>query len=106
MEIRKVSQSSHDTFGAPGDEAHTQAYLDQVKAAIRDNGWVRQAVPASLGNGRFDYVYTIGLVERKCTAELLIAGLPYQQGAEILNQIAGSMVNGLQMIPPDEWPLA
>jgi len=110
MEIQKVSKSKpfHDDVGAAGDgDPTTQAYLDQVKATIRDNGWAVQAVfktPTSWQ--QFDYVYTIGLIERKCTAELMIAGLPYRQGADIVNQIAMNMVNQMQLIPPDEWPLA
>jgi hypothetical protein len=109
MEIPRVSKQppSHDDIGAAGAEFRTQAYLDQVKAVIRDNGWAMQVVPVFSGEDyQFTYVYTIGLIERKCTAELMIVGLPYRQGAEILNQIAMNMVNQLQLIPPDEWPLA
>jgi hypothetical protein len=107
MEIQKVSKPFHDDVGVPGRDATTQAYLDQVKATIRDNGWAMQAVFATEGSSqRFDYVYTIGMIERNCTAELMIAGLPYQKGAEVINQIAMNMINQLQRIPPDEWPLA
>jgi hypothetical protein len=108
MEIRKVSKPFHDDIGSPsGGELQTQAWLDQVKATIRDSGWAMQAVFSTLTSWqKFDYVYTIGLMERNCTAELMIAGLPYRQGAEIINQIAGHMLNHLQLIPPAEWPMA
>jgi hypothetical protein len=77
-----------------------------VKALIRDNGWAMQAVmPGSDNLAQFDYVYTIGLMERGCTAELMIVGLPYQMGAEMINQIALMMINSMQRIPPDEVPL-
>lgn len=102
---KRNQQPSHNDVGAPGAESRTQAYLDQVKAVIRDNGWAMQAVFATKG-APFDYVYTIGMIERKCTTELMIVGLPYQKAAEILNQIALTMVNQIQLIPPDEWPLA
>lgn len=102
-----MSKPFHDDIGFPDKEATTQAYLDQVKATIRDSGWAMQAVFATEG-GRtsVDYVYTIGLIERNCTAELLIAGLPYRKGAEVINQIAMNMLNRGQLIPPSDWPLA
>lgn len=111
METQKVSKKhsspSHDDIGAPGGESRTQAYLDQVKSVIRDSGWAMQVVPSVVnGDYQFTYVYTIGLVERNCTAELMIAGLPYQQGADIINQIALNMLNRAQLIPPSDWPLA
>lgn len=97
----------HDDIGSPGGEPQTQAYLDQVKATIRDSGWAMQAVFATEHSAmKFDYVYTIGLVERGCSAELMIAGLPYKKGAEIINQIAMNMLNLGQLTPPAEWPLA
>lgn len=102
-----MSKPLHDDIGDPDQESKTQAYLDQVKATIRDNGWAMQAVFATEHSAeRFDYVYTIGLIERNCTAELMIAGLPYQHGAKIINQIAMNMVNRSQYIPADEWPMA
>jgi hypothetical protein len=111
METQKVSKQpppSHDSIGATGAESRTQAYLDQVKATIRDSGWAMQVVPVFTDEDlcQFTYVYTIGLIERKCTAELMIVGLPYRQGADIINQIALNMINHGQTIPPDEWPLA
>jgi hypothetical protein len=107
MEIQKVSKPFHDEIGLPDKDATTQAYLDQVKATIRDNGWAMQAVFATEGSWqRFDYVYTIGMVERGCSAELMIAGLPYQKGAKVVNQIAMDMLNRSQMTPPSQWPLA
>lgn len=110
METQKVSKQpppSHDSIGAAGAEPKTQAYLDQVKATIRDSGWAMQVVPVFDEDlFLFTYVYTIGLIERKCTAELMIVGLPYRQGADIINQIALNMINYGQLIPPNEWPLA
>ena len=104
MEIQKVAKRKTSPEPEPlGGDARKQAYLDQVKAMIRDNGWAMQIVAPDAG---VTYVYTIGLVERKCTAELMIAGLPYQMAAEVLNQIASNMLNHSQMIPPTEWPLA
>lgn len=108
MEILNVPKKkpSPDDIGQPGHESRTQAYLDQVGALIRDNGWAIQAVSATADSRAVaDYVYTIGLVERGCTAELMIAGLPHHKGAEILSQIAASMLNNTQWIPPAEWPL-
>lgn len=106
METQKVTQPFHNDVGAVGQETQTKAYMDQVTAVIRDSGWAMQAVPASSSGNGFDYVYTIGLVVRNCTAELMVVGLPFQQGAEIINQIALNMLNHAQLIPPDEWPLA
>lgn len=106
METQKVNQPFHKDIGAPGEELRTKAYMDQVTSVIRDSGWAMQAVPAAASGNPFDYVYTIGLVVRNCTAELMIVGLPYQQGAEIINQIALNMLNRAQLIPPSEWPLA
>jgi hypothetical protein len=55
---------------------------------------------------KFDFAYTVGLMKRGCTAELLIAGVPYRTGAAILNEIAADMVNNGQMIPPSEWAIS
>lgn len=82
-----------------------EAYRDQVKATIRDHGWALQVVGA---NSQYPvgFVYTIGLVERGCTSELMVAGMPSATAVEVLNQIAANMVNHGQSIPPDSWPLA
>lgn len=96
-----------DVEGGEPDQPWTDAYIDQIEALIRDHGWAVQGVFATeTSDLRFDFAYTVGLMKRGCTAELLIAGLPIHTGAAILNEIAASMLNSGQMIPPGEWDLA
>lgn len=105
--MSKSKKPFHDDIVGPSNgNPTTQAYLDQVAATIRDAGWAMQAVRATEHSDiKFDYVYTIGLIARNCTTELLIAGLPYKKGAEVINQIAMNMLNRGQLIAPAEWPL-
>jgi hypothetical protein len=85
----------------------TEAYLDQLRATVRDHGWAVQGVFATeTSDQRFDFVYTVGLIQRGCTAELLIAGIPMRTGAGILNEIAADMASTGQTIPPAEWEVA
>lgn len=85
-----------------------EAYKDQVRAMIRDHGWAIQTVAPTVQQP-YSYAYTIGLVQRGATAELLVAGLPIQQAVEILNQVAASLMNqnfsGSAVVPPSEWEL-
>lgn len=98
-------KSSHSD-DAGGKGAPKNPYIDQIETMIREHGWAIQGVFATeTSDLKFDFAYTVGLMKRGCTAELLIAGIPMKTGAEILNQIAASMVNGQQMIPPSEWAL-
>lgn len=88
------------------DAAWVSAYIDQVGATIRENGWAIQGIFATENSDiEYDFAYTIGLLERGCTAELMVAGLPLQVEAEILNEIASEMLNNQQMLPPATWPL-
>lgn len=87
-------------------EPSQDAYIDQIEAMIRDHGWAIQGVFATeTSDLKFDFAYTVGLMKRGCTAELLMAGIPMKTAASILNQIAAEMVNGGQMIPPAEFEL-
>lgn len=98
----------HDDVEAGSEQpAWTQAYLDQIQAMIRDHGWAVQGVFATEDSDqRYDFAYTVGLIQRGCTAELLIAGIPMSAAAGILNEIAASMANTGETIPPAEWTVA
>lgn len=96
----------HDDIGGNTGRLSTEAYLDQLQATIRDHGWAIQGVFATeTSDLRFDFAYTVGLIYRGCTAELLMAGIPMKTAANILNEIAAGMVNSGQTIPPDQWEL-
>jgi hypothetical protein len=63
MEIRKVSSPFHDDVEEPDLQVWSQAYLDQVRATIRDHGWAIQGVFATdESHLKFDYCYTICLI--------------------------------------------
>lgn len=101
-----MSSPFHDDVEEPDVQVWSQAYLDQVRATVRDHGWAIQGVFATdTSHLKFDYCYTIGLIERMATAELLVVGLPLQVGAAILNQIASRMLNFAELIPPNEWDI-
>lgn len=94
----------HDDVEGGQDTAWTAAYVDQVDAIIRDHGWAVQGVFSTETSAlKFDFAYTVGLIARGCTAELLISGIPMQVAAAVLNEIAADMVNNGQMIPPSQW---
>ena len=105
MEIRKVPKRNDDPERRGDLNASIEAFRDQVKATIRDHGWALQVVPVG-ANYRVPFVYTVGLVQRGCTTELMVAGMPQAISVEILNQIAANMLNSGQTIPPTTWPLA
>jgi hypothetical protein len=82
----------------------SDAYTDQVAAVIQDHGWAVQGVFATeTSDLKFDFAYTVGLIQRGCSAELLITGIPVQTAAAILNEIAAHMTTSGQLIPPSEW---
>lgn len=102
----KKKKPFHDDIGGNTGRLSTAAYVDQLQATIRDHGWAIQGVFATeTSDLRFDFAYTVGLIYRGCTAELLLAGIPLKVAAAILNDIARSMVNTGQTIPPEEWEL-
>jgi len=73
---------------------------------IRDHGWAIQGVFATeTSDQRWDFAYTVGLMERGCTAELVMTGIPMNTAAVILNEIAAAIVNSGEKIPPAEYPL-
>lgn len=63
--------------------------------------WMIQPVDASLGQP-FRYAYTIGLVENGGVAELLIAGVPHELSAHILDGLSEFMLAN-SGFPPSEW---
>lgn len=94
----------HESVEGGDQRPWVDSYIDQIEAVIRDHGWAVQGVFATKTSDiKFDFAYTVGLMKRGCTAELLITGLPMRSGADILNQIAAEMLNNSQMIPPAEW---
>lgn len=100
-------QPHHDDIEGHSQPPRIHAYLDQIKAMIRDHGWAIQGVfKTETSDIRFDFAYTVGLMERGCSAELLIAGIPMQSGADILNEIAADMLNHGEKIPPAEWEIS
>lgn len=97
----------HEDIEGESTEPWKDAYVDQVDAIVRDHGWAVQGVFATeTSDIQFDFAYTVGLIKRGCTAELLITGLPMRTGAAILNEIAASMINSGQTIPPSEWEVS
>lgn len=102
-----MTSPQHDDIEGGITKPSIDAYIDQIEAVIRDHGWAVQGVFATeTSDLRFDFAYTVGLIKRGCTAELLIAGLPMRTGAGILNDIARDMINNGQTIPPTEWKIA
>lgn len=99
MESRKLSKPDEDI------NVSIEHLRERIRTTIRDHGWALQVVPAG-ANYKVPFVYTVGLVERGCTSELMVAGMPSITAIEVLNQIAANMVNHGQTIPPDSWPLA
>lgn len=66
--------------------------------------WVIQPVDASLGQP-FRYAYTIGLTENGGIAELLVAGVPHELAAYILDELS-RFVLANSGHPPSEWDVA
>ncbi len=101
----------HDDFGGENKKSQRtsskDAYLDQVAAMVRDHGWAIQGVFATeTSTQRWDFAYTVGLIERGVSSELLITGIPMRAAADILNEIATSFVSIGEKIPPSEYTLA
>lgn len=80
---------------------HPDSTVDEWLAVIRhtvvEHGWAVQYVESD----RTPYAYTVGLHERGLP-ELLVAGLPPQPTARILNTVAEYLVDGGQPVP-GEW---
>lgn len=90
-----------------GKSPQVKAFMNQLRSTIATHGWAVQAVApteATPEAERFTYVYTIGLLERGCMAELLITGLPVETAASLVNEIAAEMTSG-PGIPPSTWEL-
>jgi hypothetical protein len=83
------------------------AYMDQLRAIIRDNGWAVQGgeVPVGADHEGYEYAYTIGLLERGCTCELMLVGIPLQIAHPILNEVATDMLNSGMSMPPTQVDL-
>jgi hypothetical protein len=83
------------------------AYIKQVRAVVQEKGWAIQSVYATTGTGSasMSYAYTIGLLERGSTAEVLISGLPVQLAALLLNEIAVNITENGGM-PPAQWDVS
>lgn len=101
---------THDEFEDSGKGRRStpskDAYLDQVAAMIRDHGWAIQGVFATeTSDQRWDFAYTVGLIERGCSSELVITGIPMRAAADLLNEIAASFMNSGEKIPPAEYTL-
>lgn len=84
-----------------------EAYIEQVRAVVRDKGWAIQSVYSTTGpkSAAASYAYTIGLIERGCVAEVLVSGLPVTLAADLLNEIAVSMTENGGM-PPSQWDVS
>jgi hypothetical protein len=84
---------------AAPDPVAATAYLDQVRATIRDHGWIIQGViDDETGGG---YAYTVGLTPHQ-HPELLIRGLPLPRAHSILNQLGWRVVIQGQRLDPDD----
>lgn len=110
MEIPNAMSKTHDEFegGKKGQwtAPSRDAYLDQVAAMIRDHGWAIQGVFArETSDQQWDFAYTVGLIQRGCSTELVITGIPMNAAADILNEIAASFMNAGEKIPPSEYTL-
>lgn len=101
----------HDMFSnlTDGDATFVEAYLDQIKANIRDHGWAVQGVFPSEEHGdreQYCFAYTVGLIDKEdCFVELLVTGLPLTTSASILNQIAQATLDSPDKMPPETWEL-
>jgi hypothetical protein len=67
----------------------TEEYLDELRASIQLHGWVVQGVE----DDRLPFAYTIGLHDRGLP-ELLVTGLPQEDAARVLNDVAVAAVGG------------
>jgi hypothetical protein len=85
-----------------GDENRLLGYLKEVEAVVKEHGWAIQAAQPPRGESGPIFVYTVGLIQRGCAAEILMSGLPVDLLRKMVNQIAASMVNGTGM-PPTSW---
>lgn len=95
----------HNQFSDAEEGVFLFAYMDQIKANIRDYGWAVQGVfPAREGEGELYFAYTVGLMDKGAVVELLIAGLPLSFSATLLNAIARATLDN-NGIPPKEWKL-
>lgn len=80
----------------PPHPIQMQAYLDQVRAAIRNHRWAIQ------GDGDDEpFAYTVGLTAYG-HPELLIRGLPHTDAAAVLNHLAHLVVDDGYQLHPDE----
>ncbi len=72
-------------------------YVKQhVEPLIRRHGWMIQGVG---GDEELSFAYTIGLTERSNHPELLVFALPPEVFHPILNELAGRVVRGGQVLP-------
>lgn len=91
--------------GPPEPSLEAQRFMEELRALIKAHGWaVQGVVPTADDMDHVEFAYTIGLLERGCMAEVLIAGLPSHDAASIINQIAAEMTSG-PGIPPSVWRL-
>jgi hypothetical protein len=72
----------------------TEQYLDELRASIRIHGWVVQSVD----DDRLPFAYTIGLHDHGLP-ELLVTGLPQENAARLLNDVAVAAVGGRAFEP-------
>jgi Domain of unknown function (DUF4262) len=76
-----------------------QDYLAHLRELLEQHCWVVQGVQRE--RRRPPYAYTVGLAGHD-RPELVVTGLPYDQAAALLNNIAGRL---LQASPPRLGPL-
>jgi hypothetical protein len=70
-------------------DATIDEYFDELRAAIRKNGWVVQYVESD----RTPYAYTIGLHDWDLP-ELMVTAVSPQRAARLLNKVAADCVQG------------
>jgi len=89
---------------SPEWQQRYERHVESVRGNVEKYGWSIQAVFPTEDDPGVVFAYTIGLIGKGCVCELLIAQLPFDAMATLLNQIAASMLeNG--GVPPSEWPM-